>query len=114
MYNYKAKVLNIVDGDTIDVKIDIGFALEQTHRLRLLGINTPELHDPDPVVRQRAQDAKTYLKGLIDGMDVIIYTEKDDDFGRYLAVVYYNNQNINDIMIRDGFAVPYKRRSHNA
>lgn len=92
----RARVLGVVDGDTIDVQIDVGFYLTAVQRLRLLGVNTPELHAADPVTRDLAQQARQltttwvldHVHGVPDtGWPYTIRTEKADAFGRYLAVV---------------------------
>jgi micrococcal nuclease len=106
-YIYKAKVLNIVDGDTIDVEIDLGFYMYFRTRLRLSGINTPELRDKDPIVRNLAQVAKQFLVMKILDKQVIIHSYKKDKYGRFLAEVYLGDENINTTLLIEGLAVPY-------
>lgn len=96
-YTYEAKVLRIVDGDTIDVEIDLGFSTYRRERIRLYGINTPETYgvkrDSDEYVA--GTKAKDYVIGAIEPMTqgerIIIQTIKDKKgkYGRYLANVYY-------------------------
>ena len=109
-YLYRATVLNVVDGDTIDVEVDLGFSLRATHRLRLLGINTAEMHADASKERELAKTAKEETAKLV-GKKVMIETEKTDSFGRYLATIFVDGekQSFNDLMIKKGLAIPYKR-----
>jgi micrococcal nuclease len=113
-YVYDAVVLNVVDGDTIDVDVDLGFHVHQNMRLRLSGIDTPELNSPDPEKRAAALKAKEYLTTLVAGKKVVIETfrDKTEKFGRFLAkVTVFTSQgsalNVNDHMIQVGYAKPY-------
>lgn len=90
MYEYKAAVVRVVDGDTVDVRIDLGFSIGFETRLRLLGINTSELHAPDPAERERARAGAAMLSSLLPvGSVVQVHTQKDrrEKYGRYLARV---------------------------
>lgn len=109
MYQYKAKIVNVVDGDTVDAVIDIGFKLTTTQRLRLYGVNTPELHAKEDFVREAAQKAREFTKEALLGKDVEIYTHKSDSFGRYLARVFLPNSafSFNRELLDAGYAVPY-------
>ena len=82
MYSYKATVTNVVDGDTVDLSIDLGFDIWHNIRVRLIGIDTPEKwHDYGKVVKE-------YVKALLEGKEVTIKTEKADKYGRYLVEIY--------------------------
>jgi micrococcal nuclease len=109
MYSYNAKIINIVDGDTVDAEIDLGFKLKITHRLRLIGIDTPELTAPDPQLRQLAQIAKDYMVEKLLNQTVKINTYKADSFGRYLAEIYIESFSVNDYLIESGMAKKWKR-----
>ena len=104
-YFYKAKIIKVIDGDTVDAIIDVGFRQFTTQRLRLLGIDTPELNDKDITLREKAKEAKTYLENLILNKDVIVNTFKSDSFGRWLGVIYLNDENINERLITEGYAL---------
>jgi micrococcal nuclease len=114
MYEYKAKLLKVIDGDTADLQIDVGFQMTTIQRVRLLRINTPEMKGE---TREAAIRAKSYLEGLLklrDGDYLAVRTEKDDAFGRYLAelcVVGFDGQstNVNQSMLDAGMAVEYRR-----
>ena len=92
---------NIVDGDTADIKIDFGFKLEQVIRIRLNRINTPEVRGKE---REEGLRAKRYVNDRIYGKRVRIETSKKGKYGRYLAEVYINGRNLNDELVKKGFA----------
>jgi len=103
MYEYKAFVKKVVDGDTIDVTIDLGFNVQYTERVRLARINAPELStDAGKLV-------KTFMVDSLEGKNVTIKTEKNkfDKYGRWIAEIYYNEQSINQLLLDKNMAVPY-------
>jgi micrococcal nuclease len=114
MYEYYVrKVENVVDGDTIDVLIDLGFDILFASRVRLAGIDTPESRTKDLAEKALGLEAKEYLKkSLKDAQSVVIKTEKMDSsekYGRILGWVYVNGDTVslNDKMINDGYAWGY-------
>jgi micrococcal nuclease len=114
MYQYYVrKVENVVDGDTIDVLIDLGFDILFSSRVRLAGIDTPESRTKDLKEKALGLESKEYLKkALKDAKSVVIKTEKMDSsekYGRILGWIYVNNdtESINDKMINDGYAWGY-------
>jgi micrococcal nuclease len=114
MYEYYVrKVENVVDGDTIDVLIDLGFDILFQSRVRLAGIDTPESRTKDLAEKALGLEAKEYLKkSLKDSKSVVIKTEKMDSsekYGRILGWVYVdgNTVSLNDMMINDGYAWGY-------
>jgi len=114
VYEYFVKnVTNVVDGDTIDVIIDLGFDILFASRVRLAGIDTPESRTKDKIEKVLGLEAKEYLKKhLKDAKSVIIKTEKMDSsekYGRILGWVYINGdtESLNDKMINDGYAWGY-------
>ena len=114
MYEYYVrKVENVVDGDTIDVLIDLGFDILFQSRVRLAGIDTPESRTSDKAEKVLGLESKEYLKKhLKDAKSVIIKTEKMDSsekYGRILGWVYVNGdtESLNDKMINDGYAWGY-------
>ena len=114
MYEYYVrKVENVVDGDTIDVLIDLGFDILFQSRVRLAGIDTPESRTKDLAEKALGLESKEYLKKhLKDAKSVIIKTEKMDSsekYGRILGWVYVNGdtESLNDKMINDGYAWGY-------
>jgi len=114
MYEYFVKeVKNVVDGDTIDVVIDLGFDILFASRVRLAGIDTPESRTTDKAEKVLGVEAKEYLKKqLKDAKSVVIRTEKMDSsekYGRILGWVYVNgeSESLNNKMINDGYAWGY-------
>ena len=114
MYEYYVrKVENVVDGDTIDVLIDLGFDILFASRVRLAGIDTPESRTKDLAEKALGLEAKEYLKkALKEAKSVVIKTEKMDSsekYGRILGWVYINGDTVslNDMMINDGYAWGY-------
>ena len=110
---YVKKVTKVVDGDTIDVDIDLGFDISFSSRVRLAGIDTPESRTTDKAEKALGLEAKAYLKHAIDSSkSVVIKTEKMDSsekYGRILGWVYINGDTVslNDMMINDGYAWGY-------
>ena len=114
MYEYFVKnVTSVVDGDTIDVVIDLGFDIMFASRVRLAGIDTPESRTTDTAEKVLGLESKEYLKKYLkDAKSVIIKTEKMDSsekYGRILGWVYVNGDTVslNDKMINDGYAWGY-------
>jgi micrococcal nuclease len=114
MYEYFVEeVKNVVDGDTIDVVIDLGFDILFASRVRLAGIDTPESRTTDKAEKVLGIEAKEYLKKqLKDAKSVVIRTEKmnsSEKYGRILGWVYINgeSESVNNKMINDGYAWGY-------
>jgi micrococcal nuclease len=114
MYEYFVKeVKNVVDGDTIDVIIDLGFDILFASRVRLAGIDTPESRTTNKAEKVLGLESKDYLKKYLkDAKSVVIKTEKmnsTEKFGRILGWIYINGdtESLNDKMINDGYAWGY-------
>ena len=114
MYEYRVKkITGVVDGDTIDVDIDLGFNVSFSQRVRLAGIDTPESRTSDKAEKVLGLESKEYLKKYLkDAKSVVIKTEKmnsSEKYGRILGWVYLNGdtESLNDKMINDGYAWGY-------
>ncbi|MFN7584230.1 MAG: thermonuclease family protein [bacterium] len=114
MYEYRVKkITGVVDGDTIDVDIDLGFNVSFSQRVRLAGIDTPESRTSDKFEKTLGLESKEYLKSkLKDAKLVVIKTEKPDSsekYGRILGWLYVDGDtvSVNDHMIEDGYAWGY-------
>ena len=114
MYEYRVKqVLKVVDGDTIDVVIDLGFDISFTSRVRLAGIDTPESRTKDAREKILGLEVKEYLKKALDGAtDIVIRTEKVDSsekYGRILGWLFVNRQtdSLNMELVNKGYAWSY-------
>lgn len=107
-YTYHATVVRVIDGDTLEVMLDLGFNVLRREHLRLIGINTPELRDKDPAERARAQDAKAALVELVEreGGHIVVKTSRDSQgkFGRFLAEVWVGEINANEALVARGLA----------
>ena len=114
MYEYQVKkVLKVVDGDTIDVDIDLGFSISYTQRVRLAGIDTTESRTRDKKEKALGLEVKDKLKKAIDAATkIVIKTEKPDSsekYGRILGWVFLddNKVSINKTLIDEGYAWGY-------
>ena len=114
MYEYRVKkVLKIVDGDTIDVDIDLGFDISFTSRVRLAGIDTPESRTKDKDEKVLGLEVKERLKHLISTANtVVIRTEKmnsSEKYGRILGWLFLDGaeKSVNEALIADGYAWGY-------
>ncbi len=108
MYEYKATVTKVYDGDTITVDFDLGFGiLIRKQKIRLLGINTPEVRGPE---KPQGIISRNALRQRILGKVVTIKTSKDKKgkYGRWLGEVYIEEENINQWLITEGYAKEYK------
>lgn len=112
-YIYKAKIVNVVDGDTVDAIIDVGFQITMAQRLRVNRINTPETNSKDELIKAKALAAREFTSQALLNKEVIVSTRKSDAFGRYLAEIYYlengEQKNLSDVLLTQGLAVVYKR-----
>ena len=110
---YVKKVTKIVDGDTIDVEIDLGFDISFSSRVRLAGIDAPESRTKDKMEKALGLEAKAYLKSQIESAKtVVIKTEKMDSsekYGRILGWLFLDGSEVsmNEKMIADGYAWGY-------
>jgi micrococcal nuclease len=119
MYEYRAEVLSVYDGDTVTLKVNLGFKLNGLEEsFRLYGVNTPELrsrrgHRVTPEEKAKAIEVRDWVRSQIpDGSEVVIRTYKDrkGKYGRWLAVVMYGEEgarrNLNNQLIEMGYPAP--------
>jgi len=112
LFHYKATVDRVIDGDTIDVVLDLGFDISYRGRIRFQGINAPESRTRDAVEKQAGLAAKRYVEDWINGLEkkVIIQTSLDDrgKYGRILGrILNDEGECLNDEMVSLGHAKPY-------
>jgi micrococcal nuclease len=133
-YQYAAEAVRVIDGDTIDVILDFGFSLKQKMRLRLSGIDTPELNSKDEEERERAQHARSFVWNCLEASpeavevsrtlivrsrELVVKTIKTragkerQTFGRYVAEVYFKTnegewKHLNQLLLDEGLAVASK------
>jgi micrococcal nuclease len=82
-YTYKAKLVRVVDGDTLDLEVDLGFRMTTRQRFRLMGYNAPETRGPEKILGAAASARLAEVLGLSEG--ILITTHKGDAFGRWLC-----------------------------
>ena len=115
MYTYKCKLIKVVDGDTIDVDIDLGFGVwMRKQRIRLYGIDTPESRTSDPEEKKYGLAAKMFLTKWTNSGDLTLKTFKDGKgkFGRILGEIWYGEEhNINQLLVDSHHAVRYHGQS---
>ena len=125
IYNYNAKCTRVVDGDTIDAEIDLGFDIKVLKRIRLGGINAPESRTRNKVEKKLGLAAKERLKEIMDGAANCFELESSEigKFGRVIGKLHIDKIAgkdvitkvcVNDCLVKEGYAVEYdggKRKS---
>lgn len=112
MWEYRVKVLKIIDGDTIDVSVDLGFFTHRNIRVRMYGINTPETRTRDLEEKKRGLAAKAVLTKLLNEADeVIMKSHGVGKFGRCLGEIFIEKngekKNVGEHLIASGLAQEY-------
>ena len=115
MHEYRATVIRVIDGDTVDVDIDLGFYMTTRQRIRLAHIDAPEKRGASKAAGLAATE---FLKAILDtDQPVFIRTSKQGKFGRWLGELWFEEafNSINQLMIDTGHALPYEggRRTKN-
>lgn len=110
MYEYRARITRVIDGDTVEAEIDLGFQITFTATLRLSGMNAPETRGAE---RPQGLAATRYLESLLNDLTgeqhrLLVRTQKDrtGKYGRYLAELTADGVNLNQALIAAGHAVP--------
>jgi len=116
MYRYRVDVTRVVDGDTVDVNIDLGFGMTyKKQRVRLYGIDTPESRTRDLVEKKYGKAAKKFLQEKIESADVVtLYSHDKGKFGRILGELFIDGSSdlsLNQLMINNHHAVAYHGQS---
>ena len=114
MYYYAVDILRVVDGDTVDVRLDLGFNVWHKCRVRMVGINAPESRTRDKVEKAKGLAAKEFLKEILENPEnnIQMQSEGKGKYGRVLGVFFWdqgkrNPTNVNQLMIKKGHAVAY-------
>ena len=111
MYHYKVKKINrVIDGDTVDLDIDLGFGITISHRVRLKDIDAPETRTKDLEEKERGLAAKEWLEEQLSREgEWVIETYKEDKYGRILGTLYLvgDSVTINEWMMNEGITEPY-------
>ncbi len=110
---YRAEIIRVIDGDTIEARIFIFPQLQAIYKVRLADIDTPELRGKCPQEKQRAREAKAYLQQLLPPKSEVTLhiNDKFDGFGRLLAQVHHDmHGNIAELLLQNNHAVLYGAR----
>ena len=109
MYVYNAKCTRVVDGDTIDAQIDLGFDVHKKIRIRMVGINTPESRTRDLEEKKRGLAAKYRVQELLESQEnkFILHSQGVGKYGRCLGIIFVDEININKQLVTEGHAVEY-------
>ncbi len=108
LYRYKIKkVLKVLDGDTIDVEIDLGFDISIKRRVRFYGINAPETRTRDLEEKARGKASKAFLSDLIanNREDILLDSIDIGKYGRVIGEIYIEGKNVNKLLISKGYAI---------
>ena len=114
MYEYRCTVTRVVDGDTVDAEIDLGFDIVFKSRIRLFGVDTPESRTRDLDEKARGKLASAFLSEKIEQADFVKVQTKLDKkgkFGRVLGVIVADDLDLNQEMINQNLAVAYSGQS---
>jgi len=113
MYTYKAEIISVYDGDTVTALIDLGFTVSVTVKLRLYGVNTPEIRTRDVAEKKAGYVARDFVRERILGKTVQVRTHKKGKYGRWVSTIWevvngtVLDQSLNDKLIEEGMAVEY-------
>ena len=114
MYEYPCKIVRVVDGDTVDVDIDLGFShWIHNERIRLYGVDTPECRTRDAQEKAAGLLAKAFVEDALHvGGTYTLSTREKGKFGRYLGVIFVSDKtSINAALVTEHLAVPYHGQS---
>ncbi len=110
MFVYNAKLIRVIDGDTVDAKIDLGFDVWVKKRIRLYGINTPETRTRDLEEKKAGIAAKERLESLMNECEgeFVLESHGVGKYGRCLGTLFIDETNINMLLLNEGHAEEYK------
>ena len=107
MYEYRATVVSVYDGDTVTVDIDLGFGIVlKKQKLRLYGLNTPEVRGAEKEEGKKVRDL-VREKILDKQVTIKTYKDKKGKYGRWLAEIIHEEENINEWLLTEGYAKPF-------
>ena len=110
IYVYNAHLDRVVDADTVDLMVDLGFNVKMKMRVRLMGIDAPERYTPEGKVA--TEFVNKHLECYKDNLILETFKDKAGKYGRYLGVIYRGNMqniSINDELLEKGYAVKYPK-----
>jgi micrococcal nuclease len=112
MYEYEATLIKTIDGDTVELDVDLGFGTHVQERFRLLGVDTPEIFGVRKTESfERGMEAMRRTNALLSmtkKFKIRTLKDKQDKYGRYLVDITLNGGNtLSEVLLREGLAVPY-------
>lgn len=108
MYEYKGRIVSVYDADTVTIILDLGFNVSIKEKIRLYGINCPELRTKNEKEKALAIEARDFVRELILGEEVEITVYKKGKYGRYLAGIFLESgELLNELLIKKGYAREY-------
>tara|TARA_Y100000592_G_scaffold33452_1_gene53098 strand:+ start:57 stop:395 length:339 start_codon:yes stop_codon:yes gene_type:complete len=107
MYEYNAKLDRVVDGDTVDALVDLGFNTWKKVRIRMHGMNAPESRTRDLDEKAKGIAAKIRLEEILDNGQFTLQSMGVGKFGRCLGILYVDGSNVNQMLITEGHATEY-------
>jgi len=112
MYEYRVEVLRVVDGDTVDVDVDLGFSTWlREQRIRLAGIDAPESRTKDDMEKLYGQLSKKFLSEILQDATVVLQSHGRGKFGRILGTLFVDGKDVNKEMVAAHHAVLYEGQS---
>lgn len=113
MFTYFCKILNVVDGDTVDIELDLGFNIKMKERVRLIGLDTPEVFGPnaEPAGQVASNFTKHWISDRQNQNDSFVYESKrynsKDKYGRSLGIISWTDthgtrQSLNEAIVKSG------------
>jgi endonuclease YncB( thermonuclease family) len=114
MYEYRATLIRVIDGDSLHATLDLGLDIRHDVTLRLAHINTPELNDKDASVRAKALEARKFLIDRlpigVNALTIRTIKDRQEKYGRYLAEIVSadGTTTVNEQLLNAGLAVPYE------
>jgi micrococcal nuclease len=113
-YQYWAQVQRVVDGDTIELNVELGFKVTVKERFRLIGVDTPEVYGVKRTSEEykRGKAASDFVKSLIppgSWVEIRVYAEKREKYGRWLCEVFVGGKSLNETLVKKGFAMEYPK-----
>jgi|TARA_R110002049_G_scaffold264337_1_gene440486 micrococcal nuclease len=111
MYEYNAICTRVVDGDTIDARVDLGFSVWLDCRIRLEGIDAPETRTKNLQEKVQGLETKGYLKTIMDGAGghFVLRSHGVGKYGRCIGTIYVGGENINQKLLAEGYAKEYEK-----
>lgn len=105
MYTYNAELIEVIDGDTLDLKVDLGFDTSISIRVRLSGVDTPEIRTTNLAEKERGLKARDFVKEIFakNGNKCVVQTVKDkkEKYGRYLATILFKDISLNLMLLEN-------------